>query len=279
MAANLRIIAINEVDSATLSASPALVATLPVGNLQDASRAKVARTTSLSTQWIYGNFAGLKNISGMALVRHNFTAAATLRLKLYSEIDRGGTLVYDSGVQVFGTANGWGEFVWGVDPWGAELFLDWPVKWKDLFFANVQAQSFSLQWDDPANIDTFMQASRLFLGSAFEPATNMSWGFKWGWNERTEQERTEGGSLRSDAGEPYRTVRFNLDFLTDGERAQMGDILRKIGKRKDFFFSGFPLAGGAKERDFAGAFKIVQLPGIEGQFANNSRTELIIEET
>lgn len=276
---NLRIIAINEADSATLTASPALVATLPVTNLQDAARAKVARSSSLATQMIYGNFAGLKNISAMALVRHNFTAAATLRLKLYSELNQAGTLVYDSGVLTFGTANGWGEFVWGVDPWGAELFTDWPVKWKDLFFDAVQAQSFSLQWDDPANTDTFMQASRLFLGAAFEPTTNMRWGFKWGWQERTQQERTEGGSLRSDAGEPYRTVRLNLDFLPDGERAQMGDILRNIGKRKDFFFSGFPLAGGAKERDFAGAFKIVQMPDIEGAFAGNSRTELTIEET
>lgn len=278
MTANLRIIAINEVDSATLSGSPALAATLPVTNLQDAARAKVARSTSLATQMIYGNFAGLKNISAMALVRHNFTAAATLRLKLYSELDQAGTLVYDSGVLALGDVSGWGESVWGVDPWGAELFLDWPVKWKDLFFTAVQAQSFSLQWDDPANTDTFMQAGRLFLGAAFEPSTNMSWGFKWGWKERTTQERTEGGSLRSDAGEPYRTVRLNLEFIPDGEREQLGDALRYIGLRRDFFFSGFPQAVGAKERDFAGSFKIVQMPDIEGVFAGNSRTELVMEE-
>lgn len=278
MAANLRIIAINEVDSATLSASPALVATLPVTNLQDAARAKVARTTSLATQMIYGNFAGVKNISAMALVRHNLTAAATLRLKLYSELNQAGTLVYDSGVLALGDVMGWGEFVHGVDPWGAELFLDWPVKWKDVFFTEVQAQSFSLQIDDPANTDGFMQAARLFIGAAFEPSTNMSWGFRWGWNERTDQERTEGGSLRSDAGEPYRTVRLSLDFLPDGEREQMGNILRYVGLRKDFFFSGFPQAAGAKERDFAGSFKIVRMPDIEGAFAGNSRTELVIEE-
>lgn len=276
---NLRIIGINEVDSATLSASPALVTTLPVTNLQDAARAKVARTTSLATQYIYGNFAGVKNISAMALVRHNFTAVATLRLRLYSEINQGGTLAYDSGSLAFGSAAGWGDFIWGVDPWGAELFSDWPVKWKDLFFTSVQAQSFSLQWDDAANTDTFMQASRLFLGAAFEPASNMSWGFKWGWAERTEQERTDGGSLRSDAGEPYRNVRLNLDFLSDSERAQLGGIFRQIGKRKDFFFSGFPAVGGAKERDFAGVFKVIQMPEFEGKSLNNNPTELIIEET
>lgn len=276
---NLRIIGINEADTATLSATPSLVTTLPVTNLQDPARAKVARTSSLATQYIYGNFSGVKNISAMALVRHNFTAVATLQLRLYSGSNQTGTLVYDSGALTFGSASGWGDFIWGVDPWGAELFTDWPVKWKDLFFDSVQAQSFSLQWGDPANTDTFMQASRLFLGSVFEPTDNMSWGFKWGWNERTEQERTDGGSLRSDAGEPYRTVRFNLDYLTDSERVQLGDIFRQIGKRKDFFFSGFPTIGGAKERDFAGLFKVIQMPDIEGRFLETNRTELIMEET
>lgn len=277
MAANVRIITPNESDDAVLSASPALVSTLPVANLQDQTR-KVARTSSLATQHIYGNFNATKQISAFALVRHNLTAAGTYRLKLYDGLNQTGTLVYDSGSIALGSPKGWGEFVWGVDPWGADSFSGWPSAYVVQYFTQVTALSLDLQLDDPANTSGYMEAARLFIGSYFEPSKNMAWGLNMSWQENSTQERTDGGTLRTDARQPYRRWAFSLELLTQGERAQLANIFRKVGLRNDMFLSCFPAQGGQKEIDYAGAVKLKQMPEQPTDFINNWRNDLIFEE-
>jgi len=277
MAANVRIITPNESDDAVLSTAPALVATLPVTNLQDQTR-KVARTTSLATQHIYGNFNAVKQISSFALVRHNLTAAATLRLKIYDAINQTGTLVYDSGSLALGNPKAWGDLVWGVDSWGADSFSGWPSAFVVLYFGAVTSWSFDLQLDDPANINGYMEAARLFLGPYLEPVKNFDYGIDMSWQENSVQERTDGGTLRTDARLPYRRWTFTLPMLTQGERAQFSNIFRKAGLRNDMFLSCYPGQGGQKEIDHAGAVKLKQMPPNPTDFLNNWKTDLIFEE-
>ena len=71
---NLRIVWAIPSDTATLSASPALVSTLPVTNLQDPTRARIARTTSLAQQQILGNLTSLQIVNSLVLWRHNLSA-------------------------------------------------------------------------------------------------------------------------------------------------------------------------------------------------------------
>lgn len=277
MAANLRMITPNESDDAVLTASPALVATLPVANLQDQTR-KVARSTSLATQHIYGNFNASKQVSSFALVRHNLTAAGTYRLKIYDGLNQTGTLVYDSGSIALGSPKGWGDFVWGVDPWGADSFSGWPSAFVALYFTAVTALSFDLQLDDPANTSGYMEAARLFIGPYIEPIKNFDWNFDMHWDENSTQERTDGGTLRTDARAPFRRWTLSLPMLTQGERAQFANIFRKSGLRNDIFISCFAGQGGQKEIDYAGAVKLKQMPGQPSDFLNNWRTDLILEE-
>lgn len=277
---NVRIITPNESDDAVLTATPAMAVTLPVSNLQDQTRAKVARSVGLPTpQYIRGNFNGVKQISSMALVRHNLTGAATIRLKLWGGADQAGTLLYDSGLIALGDAIGWGEFVWGVDPWSDDQFANWPVAFTVLWFAPFAALSFEIQVADNGNTDGYIEFARLFMGLHWSPQSNFSYGVQMAWLENSTQERTDGGTLRTDARSPYRRWSFNLDYLTQGERAQLADILRNAGLRNDMFLSCFPGQGGTLERDYAGGAKLVQMPGLVHNFVNNYRSELVLEES
>ena len=279
---NVRIIYPNAADDAVLSASPALVATLPPANLQDVSRARVARSAGLANpQFIRGNFNAVKVISSLALVRHNLTSAGTIRLKLFDAANQGGNLLYDSGVVALGSAKAWGEFVWGVDPWGGDSFAGWPVAFTALWFdAVTTALSFELELTDLANPAGYYEAARLFIGAYWSPAQNMSYGHAMQWDETSTQERTGGGTLRTDGEEPYRRWEFDLQWLTQGERAALMNIVRRAGLRQDIFISLFPAEGGEKERDYAGAGKFVAMPGVIHSSALNwrSRDKLVIEE-
>lgn len=246
---NLRLVAVNQVDSATLGASPSMSSTLPVTNLQDTRRAKVARTTSTADQTITGNFAAAVVCSAAALWRHNLTSAGTWRIELYSDDDQTGTKVYDSGDTLAYTAKCLGDLDWGTDPLGASVFTGWSFLYSILWFSPVPAKSFRLTLKDASNPAGYMEASRLVIGVHLEPAANMEYGCELGWKDDSRQVRMDGGSLHVESVEVYRTAAFELGWLADTERAKWLEIARKTGKRGEVLLSLYPTVGGAKERD------------------------------
>ncbi len=277
--ANIRLIAPNAFDSATLTDSPAMVATLPVDNLQDSARARVARSDGLpATQYVRGEWSQSFACSGFALWRHNLTGAATLRLKLWSGSGRTGTLLYDSGAVAIGDIIPYGEYIYGVDTYGAWLFQKWLVACTVLWFESVSALSFELAIADPANTAGYVEAARIYLGQYFEPQTNISYGYKLRWEDESSQERTDGGSLRTDTREPYRVFSVNMSKLSEAERAALSEIYRINGKSKDLFFAGHPEDTGTKGRDYSAAVKIIQMPDLTGDLPLNYNSELVLAE-
>lgn len=260
MSANVRLIYDNAADRATLAASPALVSTLPVTNLQDPSRSRPARTTSTATQVITGGWSVLEMVGSMALSRHNLSSGATLQLELFSGAGLTGSLLFDSGEALAVSAFGWGEFGWGMTGWGGSVFDSWPDRFSNLYFTAVLARSFRLTIKDASNAAGYLQMGRLFLGPYFEPVSNMSYGLTCGPQEDSRQTRTDGGTLRTDPQGSYRHWSFDLDWVEPAERATLTEILRLKGKRTDMFINCFPGAGGVQERDHAGAVKLTQLP-------------------
>lgn len=279
--ANIRIVFPNDIDDASLSCSPAEVASLPVSNLQVQTRGDVWRSDGeVSSQHILGDLNGFKPISCFALIRHNLTASATYRLKLYDGSGQSGTMVYDSGaVSLDSTILGYGVYRYGIDPYGAAVLEDWPVPYFDLWFDAVVAISFDLELIDTANPDGYLQAARMVLGDTFEPFRNMDFGLSFSWREQSKQMRTEGGTLRTDAREAFRRLRISLSRLTPAERVLVTDKMRRIGLRNDFFISCFPeSADSTLERDYAGMFKLVEIPEIVHPMYDVFNTTLTIEE-
>lgn len=280
MPANVRFIFENVADDAALSCSPAEVATLPASNLQLQTRGDVWRSDGvISAQHILGDLAGFNTLSAMALVRHNLTAAANYRLRLYQGAGQSGTLVYDSGtVTPNGERLGWGVFRWGIDPWGAASLRDWPVPYFVAWFAPVVALSFDLELTDTANLNGFLQAARLVIGNYVEPTYNFSYRHPMSWREQSKQARTEGGTLRTDERQAFRRFRFALDHLTADERTTFLDYFRRAGLRNDLFVSCYPTRGGSLERDHAGVVKLVEIPEMDSDHYLNYLTALVLED-
>ncbi len=262
---SVRIVTSNVSDAAVLSSAD-FVGSLPVGNLQLEGRARVARTANATgTKTINGDFTGVSIIGACVLYNHNLTSQATWRLRLWDGPGQTGNVVFDSGTGSALPALGWGEFAWGAVPWGASVFTGWGAAFSVLWFPAVGAVSFRLELTDAANPAGFLQAKRLLLGPYFEPATTLSYGLQLHWEDNSEQRRTQGGSLRTDARVRYRVLRGDLSRLTDAERAVALETLRQIGLRSETFISVFPGAGGAQERDFSMLGKFTSMP----QFTND----------
>jgi hypothetical protein len=250
---------------------------LPVTNLQDASRAKVARSTSTADQDIKGTWSESRLLSALALTQHNMTSASTWRLRLFANANWT-SLVYDSAAIGAVPAKALGDLEWGVDPLGASVFTGWGRAFSALWFAPVAAKSFILTLSDVDNPAGYVEAARLFIGRHIEPEFNCDYGLALGWRDTTAQIRTDGGTLRSDAGVQYRALEFDLSWLTGSERARWMDIGRQVGRRRDVFVSCYPGAAGAKERDYAMAAKLTQDVLCKHDVPTNWKISLRLEE-
>ncbi|MDI3259469.1 MAG: hypothetical protein QJR02_07210 [Sinobacteraceae bacterium] len=276
---NLRIVAVNAADDATISASPAAQSDLLEINLQTAKRGEVCRVLGTSCTFDVELPSG-RTIGCVALVRHNFSPTAKWQIRFYSDAQLGGALVYDTGLVYIDSPIAWGSFSWGDGPWARNRYSGWPQPCAIVWPSRISARSLSIAISDPDNADGFLQAARLFVGDYLSPATNVSWGVKLTWKDDSEQVRTDGGSLIGDARETYRQIVMSCDWLTDDERAQFSELARIAGKSRDVLLSVYPQnADPNKERDYQFAAKYSDTPDMVSPFFGYHAHQMTFTET
>jgi hypothetical protein len=255
----MRILAINAGDTATLVATPAMVATLPVSNLQTQYREQVARSVNCDSQLIEASWTAPTILSCVCLYRTNFSSTATWQVDIYTDATMS-TLLYTSGSLYASRPKALGELLWGFDPLGATLYTGFGSTISTLWFTPVIATYMRIVVQDPANKDGYLQAARLFTGQYFEPsAVAPEAGATLAWNETTVNNRTEGGTLRSEPGTSYRVLSLKLGLMIAADRVRISDMLRITGMKGDGFISVFPNTGDALERDHQMQFKFTKL--------------------
>lgn len=257
----MKLIISNLADVATLGASPAMVTTLPITNLQSESREELARTTSLASQSITCTWAGAQLISGVVLYRGNFTSAATWRIKVY-DTSAMGVLLYDSGSQFLAPPKPLGDIAWGFDPLGVSLFTGWGYTFSTLWFPVVTGAYMTIQIDDAANPAGFMQASRLFVAYELDTKELPQKGAGFKWDDTSKQTRTDGGTLRTEAGVSYRSITFSGRVTKESTRSALAEMQRLNGLRKDMYLSLTPEMFNAFARDHQAQVKLVSIDEI-----------------
>lgn len=252
-------------DTAALSASPAMVTTLPETNLQSQYRETVARWTTIDGQAIQAVWSSSHPVNMVCLYRTNFSSSATWRVRMFSD-PTFTTSVYDSGYVTTNNPVPLGSLEWGVDPLGLSLYSYWDYAVCRVYFTSVLAQSMQIDVIDSANESGYCQASRLFVGQYIEPTAGPTLGMTVGYRENTQQTRTEGGSLRTDPGANWRVMTLSMQQMEADERRQFMEILRRYGMRGDLFVSVHPGTGDELERDHELQAKITNLTDISNPY-------------
>jgi hypothetical protein len=208
-----------------------------------------------------------------------------MTLKLYrdtsltDQIDGDYVNTLGGDLQEFGLAFqplGWGGAGY---KYGGETFELWPAsyftQWLPSPVFGVMGFEIIIQ-DDGAS--SYLEMGRIYMGDYWSPVTNISYGMVMAWKEQSSQFRTDGGSLRTEGYEPYRSFEANFSILSSTERAELVSLFRKIGLRKDFFMSIFPEEGGELEQDHTSAVKLISMPALSADLYDNYTTNLVLEE-
>ncbi len=225
-------------------------AAFPLSNLAVAALALKSRSTNAlaaSTKFDI-NLGAATKLRVVALVGHNLSIAATIRVRLSTVADFASN-VYDSG-----TINAYPNYYDDTSlDWGQPVLTNNKPSTADaiamrypLFFttpAMVTAQYARVEITDTANPAGYVEISRCFVAPGLEPSLNMKYGANWGLDGRTKSDESLNGTSYFNRIEARRSVNFTLGSITP--EAGMGQHLeaqRFLDQDKELFFVADPAA-------------------------------------
>lgn len=271
----------NRVDAATLSGG-GWRAALPLANLQDRRPTRVARSLDASpgNTFVSIDLGSARPVRAVGIVNHNLSQAATLRLRASLASDL-------SAPQHDETIPAWSltfdeDLPWEADNWWTGTAGDeyvrhpWVVAW--MLPATISPRYLRIDIDDPGNPDGYVQLGRLFVGPAFQPALNASYGLADQWQDTGSTERGLSGAVFATAGRRYRTTQMTLDWLEAGDEAsRWWEMQRAAGRTGEVLYLPYPHDRQQTQRyGYLGVLR--ELSALEYPYFNVRKSALSLEE-
>lgn len=245
----MRLLYTNLFDSATLTGSSE-VATLPRTNLQNKILGKVWRSTGITSQYVSADLLSAQSINCIAFLNHNFTSAATFRLR-GSNISDFSTTLYDQAFDV------WVSPISPTSPLNVTPlvinFLEptYLVDQNGNYFVDengnrIQTSSpttlryWRVDFTDAGNTDGYFQIGRMWLGQYFEPVKNINWPWEISWFDPSITTESLGGQPYTDIQDRRRLINFSITRLSKAEKLTLLDIQNTVGFRNDVIISLIP---------------------------------------
>lgn len=274
MAIKLKFIFRNLADTATITASPALVAGLPESNLKFQERNKTARSTSLAAQTYLFSWATDQNIDAIACKWHNWTAAATMANPTYSDS------AWTTAIDTNAAANAFAYT--GFDANDVLTEADFKIiKNAERYLTNrTNVRSMKATIADAANPDGYIEASRFFIGKSLELSYSVPYGGAiLTLDDLSVQSVMDDGSLVTDKRAKRRKLELSAHCVVPSEWAALLAAFRYCGLDKDFWVSVFPDEGSYLQAYYSGAFKFAAPSAFDRHFPSAAQSKLTLIET
>lgn len=272
--ANIRFGFRNIFDTATLTASPALITTLPEANLQKQERFKTARSTSLASQELRASWATAQRLNYVHLRMHNLTAAAQLAHPTYSDSAFTTLIAANAAANCFDYS--------GFARNDVLTEADFRLLKNSTRYLTLATtvQSAKVTIADAANPDGYFDASRIFGGEYFEMAYQLPYGGAvLTFDDFGTQDAAHDGSVISDKGAKGRRLELSQDFCQAADWAELLAGSRYAGKDKDIFVSIYPGDGTYLEPYHQGLFKFAAPSGFDRHMYGIAQTKLTLIES
>lgn len=283
----------------------------PANKLLTDTKSSVWRTnnTFVSSQEIgvdlgYAIQVPLGTVLGAVLVNTNFSSAATIRLRCFNNSGKSlatNGVILDGGSQALVETGGYDSGAilaapyqnLGINNWSDDVFLPAASTSTEYKNRKVYARVFlppltvsrnvryiQITVTDTANINTYLEASRLIVGPVWSPKYNTSYGLSAGVKDLSTSVRTEAGDLITSVGIQVNTLNFDLKYLSTEDRITFNKIAKLAGMSKPIFVSLFPdnTTDWEKEQVYQLYGKFTQMPGLEHSVLDMYSAQVELEE-
>lgn len=208
--------------------------TLPLNNLKNKLRSKVARSAGVTTAHTKFDIdlGSAIPIRILSILNHNFSANATVKLSFGTTL--GGTEK--------GTVSGlpvWNPFYPDNTNISAEDLASY-IPSVDFWYALSSVQDVRyvrVEITDTGNTAGYVELGRCFVSNAFEPNINVSYGFSIAWLQDYESEKSLGGTEWFNIKSQGREFSGELSELSESEGlVHVFDRQRKLGSEGELYF-------------------------------------------
>jgi len=271
----------NRIDEATLSGGSWL-ASLPITKLQNRALSQVARSTdaALTSTTLTATFTAITVTKLLALVNHNLSVAAKIRLHSYDA----SYAEYDSGwIDVWPSVYLPDELEWEDDTWWTGQYSAAQRENYTPIFIHILPQDvYTTNWiieiNDTTNAAGYVQIGRAFIGAVWQPAKNMIYGVEIGWESRSEVSEALSGAEFMIERRPHRSARLHLEWMPEAEAYnQAFELTRQADVHKEVVFVYDPDdTARAIQRQYIGRLR--KLSPIEHPFFAHHSMEFEIKE-
>lgn len=241
----------NRADAATITGG-SWSGALPVTNLANREVWKVARSTNalLASTKFNVDIGDQKSLRCFALANHNMSASATWRVTLGSTT--GGDDIYDSGWisiwrMAFNDIVEWESITWWTGVAGDE-YLRSPYAAMHAAPDIYTARYLTIEVNDAANVDGYVQIGRLFAGGALQPTYNPVYGLQDGMTDLSTTDAAESGARWSTERRRIRNTSFVLGWVTPTEASYMQEMQRSLGTIGEVLYIPYPADMGESQR-------------------------------
>ncbi len=279
----------NRIDQCSITGG-SWVATLPLANLKNRLFSRVARSTGLAlSQTTFTLDMGQPQpIRLFALVAHNLSVTARVRLEAADAPDFA-TTVFDQTFDAWGSAANaaWSiaQLEWESDNYWLGTYTSEQIEGFTAVSQHVlPGEEVARYWrvtiKDPDNTDGYVEAGRVFIGSAAQATINYAWGASLGYEFGTVVETSLSGAEFFDVREGVRVFRCVLQHMADDEAyGTFLEIVRRGGVHSEIMVIPDPtdMTNGIR-RNFMGRLRqpspLEQMTWMNGGSANSMAFEL-----
>lgn len=236
MANNLRILYNNLADSATVTAA-STAAEFPVSNMLVDSKGSVYRSTTNSAEFTI-NLPNQELVDSIVFPFCNLSTNATIRIRLYSAAVSLSYPILDTGYkpacpfQQIVPANWKGTTGLNTYSFGggttARAYLDTPTACNKIVVSFIDVSK------------PYLEFSRVVVANSWQPVYNTKFGISADFVDQSQQSRTQSGNLVTDNKPSYKTLNFDLEWLTPSDRTEFIKLVKTVGVKQSVFASIFP---------------------------------------
>lgn len=161
-------------------------------------------------------------------------------------------LHYSSGWQsawrmVFDTLVEWESATWWAGTVGDE-YLRSPYAVTAIADDTYSARYISVEINDTANADGYVQIGRLFVGGALQPTYNPAYGLQDGLKDLSTVDAAESGAMWGNEKRRIRYTSFVLAYTTPEEAAYLLEMQRSLGTTGEVLYIPYPADLGESQR-------------------------------
>ncbi len=226
MSNKLRVVYNNAANRGTVTAS-STAGTLVASNLLTDSKADTWRATGTSAT-ITIVFTTAEIVNTIVTPFANYTSGVTFRVKYYTNA-ADASPVYDSTAIAACAPVPLGVWDWGSVPLGVNAYSYGGASYGRLFTPTHTVKKIELIITDTGNPSGYIEASRLVVGSYWEPNNDAELSPQWVPIETSTHTRNDASDLVTDIGTLNKKLQITLPVMDASDRNAMMNVLRGNG--------------------------------------------------